>query len=117
VEARRKWSSLQYELGRQQVANSTTAFSLREAQKEIRERETENHQLTLANEALKQQGVDHTLQVELKVEHQALKVETENMDARNNELKARVSELEKEVEDSRDRFLAYQRKIKAATEV
>lgn len=103
-EASKKFVSMCYNLGLQEVKTRSAEISREAAEKKVQHQAVEIGQLTLAKDHLEEQLKNIASQEELELEVQTLKAEKEKLGAKNESLKGQVGNLEKEIRDMREKF-------------
>jgi chromosome segregation ATPase len=114
-DATKKMVAMRYTLGLQKVKTASAKFSLQEAEKKAQDLTAEMEDLKRANEAMAQQLKDAVSHKDMKRVVQAVNTEKESLIGENTRMKDQVKTLKVEVQDTKDRFMAYQAKIRAMT--
>jgi hypothetical protein len=114
-EASQKLTSMRYALGLQEVKTASANVALQETVQKGQTYVVEMQDLRRAKEAAEQQLKDTVSSENFKREMQAVRFEKECLLEENMALRIQVKSLEEEVKDTKDRFSAYQAKIRAAT--
>lgn len=107
--------AMRYTLGLQEVKTASANVSLREAEKKAQDLAAEVEALRLAKETVEQQLKDTASSEAIKRELHAVQAKNEGLLEESVMLQNRVKTLEEEVKDTKDRFNAYQAKIRAVT--